>query len=88
MNSMTKKSFVALATLLCGAVAFAAGSKLALRGDLADAVDLGWTPVVTAASVSGSPTVGTRLRLRTVENSDGSVSLEAKARQGLFLLLK
>ena len=71
-----------------GAVAFAAGSKLALRGDLADAADLGWTPVVTAASVSGSPTVGTRLRLRTVENSDGSVSLEAKARQGLFLLLK
>ena len=71
-----------------GEVAFEADAKLVPTGALAASAEAGWTPVVTAKAVTGEPTVSDRYRVRTVENDDGTVTLEAKERTGMMILLR
>ena len=71
-----------------GGVAFENGAKLVLTGALAALAEADWTPVVTAKAVTGEPLLAGRCRVRTVENDDGTVTLEAKERKGMLILVK
>lgn len=72
-----------------GKVTFAAGTKLALAGDLEAAAGAGWTTILTAKSVTGlDAALAGGYRLRTQTADDGSVVVQAKGIPGILILLK
>ena len=70
-------------------VSFAAGATLALSAEQSAAAGSGWTTVLTAKSVTGlgDKLEGGRYKLRTL-TVDGLTVVQAKAKQGLIIILK
>lgn len=74
-----------------GNVVFEDGCRLAFAGFLRTSMHPrtgDWTTFATAASIAGVPLLPDVYEIRTVENGDGTVSMQARARAGTMLLFR
>lgn len=68
-----------------GTLRFAEGAVIKPVGELSKTV---WTEMARVGSVEGLPAAQDDYRYRTVQNADGTVSLEAKCRGGSILIVR
>ena len=72
-----------------GNLVIEAGSKVALAGDLFTSAKNDWTTFATVGSFSAAPgTFPENYRVHTVENGDGTVSVQAKLILGLMFTIR
>ena len=72
-----------------GSLVIAEGSKVALAGDLYASAKNDWTTFATVGSFSAAPgTFPENYRVHTVENGDGTVSVQAKLILGLMFTIR
>ena len=72
-----------------GNLVIAEGSKVALAGDLYASAKNDWTTFATVGSFTAAPeTFPTNYRVRTVDNGDGTVSVQAKLILGLMFTIR
>ena len=65
------------------------GSKVALAGDLFASAKDDWTTFATVGSFTAAPgTLPENYRVRTVDNGDGTVSVQAKLIHGLMFTIR
>ena len=74
-----------------GTVVFAEGCRMAFGGELLASMnphDGGWTTFATAATITGTPGLSDMYQLRTVDNGDGTVSMQARLRLGTLFIVR
>ena len=72
-----------------GNLVIAEGSRVALAGELLASAKNAWTTFATVGSFSAAPgTIPEYYQVRTVENGDGTVSVQAKLVHGLMFTIR